>query len=94
MLKRCRKQRPESPMVTLTRHACKYKVPKTEVHPHTFFFTYLKAANGDKDVLLGDLEAGAELGLEVGLIAVLPEAGHLPGTGHLHAQQHVRTLQP
>ena len=62
--------------------------------PSYLFFTYLKAANGDKDVLLGDLEAGAELGLEVGLIAVLPEAGHLPGTGHLHAQQHIRALQP
>ena len=35
---------------------------------------YLEAADGDEDVLLGDLEDGADLGLEVGLKAVLPEA--------------------
>ena len=39
---------------------------------------YLEAANGEEDVLLGQLEACALQGLEVCLIVILSEAGDLP----------------
>lgn len=55
---------------------------------------YLVTADGEQNVLLGDFEAGAEHGLEVGLIAVLPKARHLPSTGHLHTQHHISPGQP
>ena len=47
-------------------------------------YTHLEAANGEEDFLVGDGEAGAEHGLEVGLVAILTKTGHLPRTGHLH----------
>lgn len=56
--------------------------------------SYLVAANGEQDVLLGDLEARGEHGFEVSLVSVLPEAGHLAGAGHLHAEHHIGSGQP
>lgn len=55
---------------------------------------YLIAANGEQDVLFGDLEACREHGFQIGLISVLPKAGHLTSAGHLYAQHHVSTSQP
>lgn len=54
---------------------------------------YLVAANGEQDVLLGDLEACGEHGFEVGLVSVLPKTGHLTSAGHLHTEHHVSTGQ-
>lgn len=54
---------------------------------------YLIAANGQQDVLLGDLKASAEHGLEVRLATALPKAGHFPGAGHFYAQHHISTRQ-
>ena len=45
---------------------------------------YLEAANGEEDVLLGQLEPSALQGLEVRLIVILSEAGNLPCARHLH----------
>lgn len=55
---------------------------------------YLIAANGEQDVLFGDLEARGEHGFEVSLVPVLPKAGHLASAGHLHAEHHVSSGQP
>ena len=54
---------------------------------------YLKAADGEQDVLLGDLEARGEHGFEVRLVTVLPETGHLAGAGHLDPEHHVSSGQ-
>lgn len=53
----------------------------------------LIAANGEQDVLFGDLEACREHGFQICLISVLPKAGHLPSAGHLYTKHHVSTSQ-
>lgn len=50
---------------------------------------YLVAADGEQDVLLGDLESCGEHGFEVRLVSVLPKAGNFPGAGHLHPEHHI-----
>lgn len=50
---------------------------------------YLVTANGQQNVLLGDLEACAEHGLQIGLVSVLSKAGHLPSAGHFYPQNHI-----
>lgn len=55
---------------------------------------YLEAANGEQDVLFGDLEACGQHSFEVRLVSVLPKAGHLTGAGHLHPEHHVGSGQP
>lgn len=55
--------------------------------------SYLIAANGQQDVLLGDLKTSTEHGLEVGFAAALPKASYFPSTGHLHTQHHVSPRQ-
>lgn len=70
--------------------------PESQGHlppPPSPRFLYLIAANGQQDVLLGDLKASAKHGLEVGLATALPKAGHFPSTGHLHTQHHISTRQ-
>lgn len=54
---------------------------------------YLIAANGEQDVLFGDLEACREHGFQICLISVLPKAGHFPSAGHLYTKHHVSTSQ-
>lgn len=58
------------------------------------FLPYLIAANGEQDVLLGDLEAGGEHGLQVRFVSVLPKTGHFSSAGHLHPEDHVSSGQP
>lgn len=55
---------------------------------------YLEAANGEEDVLLGQLEACALQCLEVRLIVILSEASDLPCARHLHPQFNVRPQEP
>ena len=51
----------------------------------------LVAPHREEDVLLRDPEARAHHGLEVGLVAVLTETGHLARGRHLHAQLDIGT---
>lgn len=55
---------------------------------------YLIAANGEQNVLLGDLEASGQHGFEVCFISVLTKAGHLTSACHLHAEHHVGAGKP
>lgn len=55
---------------------------------------HLVAADGEQDVLLGNLEACGEHGFEVSFIPVLPKTGYFPSAGHLHAEHHVSSSQP
>lgn len=55
---------------------------------------YLEAANGEEDVLLGQLEASALQRLEVCLIVVLSETGNFPCARHLHPQFNICPQEP
>ena len=54
----------------------------------------LVAAYGQQNVLLGQSKPGADQRLQIGLIRVLAEAGHLARAHHLDAEQHVGARQP
>lgn len=57
-------------------------------------FKYLIAADGEQDVLLGDLEACGEHGFEVSLVLVLPKTSYFSSAGHLHPEHHISSGQP
>lgn len=57
-------------------------------------FKYLIAADGEQDVLLGDLEACGEHGFEVSLVPVLPKTSYFSSAGHLHPEHHISSGQP
>lgn len=54
---------------------------------------YLVAADGEQDVVLGDLEARGQHGFEVSFITVLSKTGHFSRAGHLHPEHHVGSGQ-
>lgn len=58
------------------------------------FNNYLVTTDREQNVLFGDFEASAEHGFEIGLISVLPEAGHFSSAGHLNTQNHICSSQP
>lgn len=53
----------------------------------------LVASDAEENALSGQANARADQTLEVGLIAILAEAGHFPCGGHFDAEQDIRAPQ-